>query len=118
MWSKIITFDIILTMKWIIPLSILIIFELIADILAKNWSLKGGWILATGALLGYLIGNTFWLFALKNGSGLAKGALIFSIVSAVLAIGLGVFFYKEELTRLQITGVILGVLSLILIFWE
>jgi drug/metabolite transporter (DMT)-like permease len=105
-------------MKWLIPLGILIVFELIADILAKNWSIKGGWILAGGALTAYLLGNTFWLFALKNGSGLAKGAVIFSIVSAVLAIGLGVFFYKEGLTKLQYIGVVLGLLSLILIFWE
>ncbi len=105
-------------MKWLIPLGILIVFELIADILAKNWSMKGGWLLAAGALVAYLLGNTFWLFALKNGSGLAKGAVIFSIVSAVLAIGLGVFFYKEDLTKIQYAGVALGLLSLVLIFWE
>lgn len=105
-------------MKWLIPLSILIVFELIADILAKNWSERGGWILATGALIAYLLGNTFWLFALKNGSGLAKGAVIFSIVSAVLAIGLGIIFYKETMSRTQLIGVLLGLISLIFIFWE
>lgn len=105
-------------MKWLIPLGILIVFELIADILAKNWSVKGGWILATGALVAYLLGNTFWLFALKNGSGLAKGAVIFSIVSAIIAIGLGVLFYKESLTKIQYIGVLLGLISLVFIFWE
>ena len=105
-------------MKWLIPLGILIIFELIADIFAKSWSLKGGWVLATCALIAYLLGNTFWLFALKNGSGLAKGAVIFSIVSAVIAIGLGVLLYKETITKVQLIGVVLGLLSLILIFWE
>lgn len=105
-------------MKWLLPLSILIFFELIADILAKNWSNKGGVILAGGALVAYLLGNTFWLFALKNGSGLAKGAVIFSVVSAVLAIALGIFFYKEELSKIQYIGVFLGLLSLVFIFWE
>ena len=105
-------------MKWLIPLGILIIFELIADIFAKSWSLKGGWVLATCALIAYLLGNTFWLFALKNGSGLAKGAVIFSIVSAVIAIGLGVLLYKETITKVQLIGVVLGLLSLILICWE
>jgi drug/metabolite transporter (DMT)-like permease len=105
-------------MKWLIPLGILIVFELLADVLAKNWSLRGGALLATGALVAYLLGNTFWLFALKNGSGLAKGAVIFSIVSAVLAIALGVLFYKESLTKLQYVGVFLGLASLVLIFWE
>lgn len=105
-------------MKWIIPLSILIIFELIADILAKNWSIKGGWFLAAGALIAYLLGNTFWLFALKNGSGLAKGAVIFSVVSAILAIILGIVFYKEVLTKYQMIGIALGFFSIVFIFWE
>ena len=105
-------------MKWLIPLSILVLFELVADILAKSWSLNGSWILATGALIAYLLGSTFWLFALKNGSGLAKGAIIFSIVSAILAVALGIFFYKEDLTKLQYIGIAVGIFSLVLIFWE
>lgn len=105
-------------MKWILPLSILVLFEAIADIFSKNWSLKGGWVLAAGALVSYAIANTFWLFALKNGSGLGKGAVIFSISSAVLAIALGFFLYKEPVSRLQFIGLILGIVSLVLIFWE
>lgn len=105
-------------MKWLIPLSILIAFELVADVLAKSWSIRSGWVLATGALLAYTLGNTFWLFALRNGSGLAKGSVIFSIVSAVIAIGLGVLFYKEDISKVQLIGVALGLLSLVLIFWE
>lgn len=105
-------------MKWLVPLSILIIFELIADVFAKSWSIKGGSFLAIGALVAYCLGNTFWLFALRNGSGLAKGAVLFSIVSAVLAIALGFFFYKEEINHTQLLGIILGLISLIFIFWE
>jgi drug/metabolite transporter (DMT)-like permease len=105
-------------MKWLFPLSILVLFECLADILAKNWSLKGGWFFAIGALIAYCIGNTFWLFALKNGSGLGKGAVIFSIASAVLAVALGFFLYKEPVSRLQLIGLILGLVSLVLIFWE
>jgi len=105
-------------MQWLLPLGLLIFFELIADILAKNWSLRGGWTLALGALTAFLVANTFWLFALKNGSGLAKGAMIFSIVSAVLAICLGVLFYKETLGRVQLVGLSLGLFALACMFWE
>ena len=105
-------------MKWILPLSISVFFEMVADILAKNWSLRGGWYLASFSLLGYMLANVFWLFALKNGSGLTKGAIIFSISSAVVATILGVFFYKEDLSTIQMIGVFLGLISLIFIFWE
>jgi len=103
---------------WIIPLTLLILFELVADIFAKEWSLHGNWIRWTGAILGYIIANIFWLFALKGGSGLAKGAAIFSIASAIIAVLLGVILYKESLTTIQLIGIGIGIISLILIFWN
>src|SRR6185436_6997663 len=105
-------------MKWIIPLAILIFFEGVADIFSKHWSLKGGFRLAAFALISYLIANTFWLFALRNGSGLGRGAIIFSVASAIIAILIGLLFYHEKVSGLQFLGMLLGVFSLVLIFWE
>ncbi|MES2213574.1 MAG: EamA family transporter [Patescibacteria group bacterium] len=105
-------------LKWILPLSILVLFEGIADIFAKNWSLKGGYWLAALSLTSYLLANTFWLFALRSGSGLGKGAIIFSVSSAIIAVVLGLLFYHEEITKFQIAGMVLGIVSLIFIFWE
>ncbi len=105
-------------MKWILPLTLLITFEFIADIFAKEWSLNRTVTLAAGALGSYLIANTFWLFALKNGSGLARGAVIFSVASALIAMGLGIFLYKEHITRTQMVGIVLGLISITLIFWN
>lgn len=105
-------------MFWIIPLTALVIFELIADIFAKNWSLRGGWHVAAIALGAYLVGNAFWLFALKHGSGLAKGSIIFSLSSAVIAVLLGFFLYNEEISRNETIGILLGLVALVFIFWE
>jgi len=105
-------------MIWIIPLVGLIIFELIADIFAKEYSLKNNSALWLGAVLSYVIANVFWLYAIKNGSGLARGAIIFSVSSAVIATVLGLYFYHEKMTGYQTAGIILGLTSLILIFWE
>jgi len=106
-------------MIWIIPLTVLIFFEMIADIFAKEWSLgKRSIIYAVLALLSYMLANTSWLIALKNGSGLARGAILFSVTSAILATGIGLIFYKEHLSTIQIAGVLLGIFSIFLIFWE
>src|SRR4051812_25553182 len=99
-------------MNWILPLSLLIIFELIADVFSKEWSLHGNY-LWIGALASYLIANTFWLFALKGGSGLARGGMIFAVACALLAIGLGVILYKEPINKIQMIGMILGISSLV-----
>lgn len=105
-------------MFWIVPILFLILFEIIADIFAKEYSLKDHWYLWVGALLAYVIANMFWLWGLKSGSGLARGAIIFSVSSAILAVVIGVYFYGEETNKIQITGMILGAFSLALIFWE
>lgn len=104
-------------MRWIIPLSILIFFELVADVLAKEWSLHGSAVRWLGAISAFVVANAFWLFALRNGSGLGRGAIIFSVASAILAILIGLVFYKEPLSRVQLAGAVVGIISLVLIFW-
>lgn len=104
--------------KWLIPLLLLIGFEAVADIFAKEWSMRNATWLAIISLFFYLVANYFWLFSLKGGVGLGRGSVIFSIASAVVAIILGVIFYKESVNHIQFTGLLLGVFSLILIFWE
>lgn len=105
-------------MRWILPLSLLIIFEVIADIFAKEWSLHGNTIRWVGAICSYIAANTFWLFALKNGSGLGRGAILFSVASAILAAVIGFLFYKEQINKIQLLGVAFGIISLFLILWD
>jgi drug/metabolite transporter (DMT)-like permease len=95
----------------------LVLFELIADILAKEWSTQVSGYLWVVALAAYIIGNAFWLLALKNGAELSRGVIIFSIMSEVLAILIGVLLYKEVLTPLQWTGIVFGFVSLVMILW-
>ena len=105
-------------LPWVLPISFLIFFELVADFLAKEYSLKGGWIFWSLAILGYIIANSFWLYAIRHGSGLARGAIIFSVGYAVVAVALGVLFFKEHLNTNQTIGSLLGIVSLVLIFWN
>ncbi|MBN8550478.1 MAG: hypothetical protein J0M12_14280 [Deltaproteobacteria bacterium] len=105
-------------MTWVLPISLLIVFEMVADILAKEWQLHGSTWRWVGALSAYLVANSFWLFALKNGSGLARGGLIFAVSCALMAVLIGLCMYREEVTRIQLFGIGLGLVSLCLIFWE
>lgn len=105
-------------MIWIVPLIGLIAFELIADVFAKEYSLKGGPLLWCLSILGFVIANSFWLYSLKNGAGLARVATIFAVSTALLAIIIGIYFYDEKLSSFQSAGIIVGIISLVLIFWE
>lgn len=102
-------------MSWLLSLSLLITFEVVADIFSKEYSLKFHWYLWLAALVSYIIANVFWLNAIRNGSGLAKGAIIFSVGSAVGAILIGIGLYKEEVSLTQISGMVLGIIAIVLI---
>lgn len=103
---------------WLLFISFLILFEAGADILAKEWQLHSTWLRFAAAIAAYVIANIFWLLALKYGAGLTKGAIIFSVGSAIFAILIGLVLYKEPITRLQIIGLVLGVSALILLTWK
>ena len=104
-------------MAWLIPLALLIILEGVADIFSKEWSLRSFPHLAILALTSYLVANVFWLLALKNGSGLGRGSVIFSVASAILGVVVGYVFYGEQITNLEFLGSALGLCALILILW-
>ena len=99
--------------KWIVPIVLLVVFEGLADIVAKYFAITNKTYIAVGALLLYVVANIFWLFALKNGAELATGAVIFSISSEVLAIFIGLLIYHEQISLFQGIGLILGVISLV-----
>ena len=103
-------------MFWIIPFIIFIILTLFSDVFSKEYALKGHWIFWILAMLGYAIGNGFWLWSIRSGSGLARGAVIYVVITAVFTSVVGLYFYQEQMNKIQIAGIILGILSLILIF--
>jgi len=102
---------------WIIALSLLIVFEGLADIFSKEYSLNGSWQYWCLAISGYVIANAFWLFSIRRGSGLARGAVLFSIASAILAVLIGSLKYQEKIGKIEFIGMVIGVLAIALILW-
>jgi drug/metabolite transporter (DMT)-like permease len=103
---------------WIIALFLLIVFEAIADIFSKEYSLHGTFLYWSLALLGYIVANIFWLISIRKGSGLARGAILFSVGSAIVAILIGALKYQEKIGRVEFVGILVGILSIVLIFWS
>jgi len=101
-----------MNIKWIIPLATVIVFELVADVFSKEWSLRDKWWLAAIGIVAYMASNVFWLVSLKDGAGLGRGVIIFSIASALVAAILGYFVYHEPVTVLQAVGAVIGIISI------
>jgi multidrug transporter EmrE-like cation transporter len=98
--------------KWLYFLLLLVAFELLADILAKQFALNGRILFAVLALLGFLAANTAWLISLRTGAELGKGAVLFSVLSGIGAVMIGVLVYHEKTTPWQIIGLALGIAAI------
>ena len=98
--------------KWLYFLLLLVAFELLADILAKQFALNGRILFAILALLGFLAANTAWLISLRTGAELGKGAVLFSVLSGIGAVMIGVLVYHEKTTPWQIIGLGLGIAAI------
>jgi len=101
-------------MKWLVPFTFLMIFEIIGNYLAGLFGSIQNFLLVPLALAIYAIANCFWLIALKNGSGLAKGTVYFGVCVVVATALIGFAFYGEQLSMVKLAGLFVGTISLIL----
>lgn len=75
-----------------------------------------GWGMLGGALLLYSLGNLMMVRLMRE-SGLALAVSISSVVQLVALALIGVLWFGEKLTGLQMAGVVLGIVAVALIAW-
>jgi multidrug transporter EmrE-like cation transporter len=93
---------------------IVAILEVVGDILFKEWVIHDKKYLMALGILFYMAATIFWAFSLKY-QNLSKAIVIFAVLTLIVGVLVGVFIYKEELTTLNIIGILLGLASIILI---
>jgi multidrug transporter EmrE-like cation transporter len=101
--------------RWIWFLLPLVIFELVADILAKQFAISGSFLLAVGAIACFVVANVSWLMSLRAGAELSKGIVIFAVLTSIGAVLIGLLFYHEELSTYGLLGLAVGILAIALL---
>jgi len=98
---------------WLTFVLILVVFELIADVLAKQFALNGKLVFAMLSILGYVAANTAWIMSLRSGGELGKGAVIFAALSGIAAVVIGLLVYREKASPYQLIGMVLGITAIV-----
>lgn len=99
--------------SWFVYLLVLVAFEIVADILAKEFAIRGKLIFAVFSIVGYILANVAWLISLRSGGELSKGSVIFSALNGIVAIIIGLLIYHEKANPYQLIGMALGVLAIV-----
>ncbi|MEK7547031.1 MAG: SMR family transporter [Patescibacteria group bacterium] len=84
------------------------------DVLAKYWSTNTKPVFYFAALTAYAFSGFFYIPTLLR-EGLVVTSIIWSILSIVGFLVVGILIFKETLTPLQIVGIILGIIALIIL---
>jgi multidrug transporter EmrE-like cation transporter len=98
--------------KWLYFLLVLVAFELVADILAKQFAITGKYSFALLSIGGFVAANVAWLISLRTGAELGKGAILFSVLSAIGAVAVAILIYHEKVTTYQLIGLALGIAAI------
>lgn len=87
-----------------------------ANSVLRTYAHSGVAMTLAGALGLFLVGNLIMVRVMREG-GLALAVAISSVVQLVLLALIGVLWFGEKLTPVQMAGVVLGIVSVALIAW-
>jgi len=103
---------------WVTFILILVLFEVVADVLAKQFALNGKLVIAVLSIIGYVAANIAWLISLRSGGELGKGAMIFAALSGIAAVVIGLLVYREKVGSYQLIGMMLGIVAIVFLSME
>lgn len=100
------------------PVALMLILSatsvVLGDLFAKFWSInQKGWFFGI-ALVGYFLSGLFYIPTLLK-KGLVLTSVIWSLLSIIGFLFIGLVLFKESLMPVQIVGITLGVIALILL---
>ena len=95
---------------WII---ISAIFFAFGEFLSKKFALNPGWMLFLIFIIVDVISASAWIPAIFEKNQLSVTGVIWSIISLMATVTIGVLAFKEKLTLTQSIGLVLGLLAVI-----
>ena len=84
------------------------------DLFAKYWSTNNKTLFFVAAWIGYATSCIFYMPTLMR-QGLVVTSIIWTLITVIGFLFVGLILFKETLTPLQIFGVVLGAISLIIL---
>ncbi len=101
-----------------IPIPVLLLLSgtgvILGDTFAKYWSLDPRWSIFVAAMIGYLASGFFYIPSLLR-EGLVITSVIWSLISIIGFLFVGLVVFKEHLTLVQWIGVMFGVVSMLVL---
>lgn len=88
--------------------------SLIGDVFLKKAATKNNFAFLVLGIVIYSISSLVWFYLYKSNK-FAIVTVVYSIITILLSVGIGFYYFKEKLSNIEIIGIVLAVFSLILL---
>jgi multidrug transporter EmrE-like cation transporter len=90
------------------------IIDTLGDIIMKKWVVSKNWLVFITGMLVYTLGLGFLAFSYKY-KNIAIASIIFVILNIIVLSIVSWIYFKEPLSAIQITGILLGIIAVIIL---
>jgi multidrug transporter EmrE-like cation transporter len=90
-------------------------FFAVGEYFSKKFALEPSFKYVALILFAYILGTLAWLPAILQKNQLSITGTIWSVLSVLATIGIGILIFKEHLDSLQVAGLILAIVAVILL---
>ena len=105
----------ILSINYIIWLVVSALFFAAGEFFSKKFALKPSFSVVIFILMAYILGTLAWLPAILQKNRLSITGTIWSIMSLLATVLIGVLIFKEKLSLIGIIGIMLAVIAISLL---
>ena len=92
-----------------------VVFFAVGEYFSKKFALGPSLKFVLLILSAYILGTLAWLPAILQKNQLSITGTIWSVLSVLATIGIGIFIFKEHLNALQVTGLVFAITALALL---
>lgn len=107
--------SVILSVPYIIWLILSALFFATGEFFSKKFGLEPSWYLFGCIMMSYIIGTIMWLPAIISNNQLSIVGAIWSVLSLMATVLIGVVLFNEHLSTLAIFGIVLGLASVLIL---
>jgi multidrug transporter EmrE-like cation transporter len=107
--------NILLSIPYIVWLVLSAICFAIGEYFSKKFGLSPSYVLVACILASYIVGTLFWLPAIVQNNQLSIVGAIWSVMSLMATVLIGVLIFGEQLNALSLAGIFLGAIAIFLL---
>jgi hypothetical protein len=98
---------------WVYFFGVMLALDVAGDVFTKRFALEGRWPQAVAAIVLFVVSAVAWLATLRLGVALSRVVVLYAVAALIAGTFVGIVIFGEHAGKLQIVGILAGILAII-----